>query len=104
MRCFSFPGGAWEQASRSPTRAVASAPGLATPRLLYFHFHETGHLAKLEELLGRAGRKQMHTPGDDSGAARLGAGAEGSPVIAVLVTVCSPGSCSVHKIREAESR
>ena len=55
------------------------------PRLL--HFHDPGHLAELEELLGRAGREQMHATGDDPGPSGLVARAEAGSVVAVEVLV-----------------
>jgi hypothetical protein len=55
--CFSFPGSAWERASRSLPGAAASTLQLATLRQL--HFHAPSLCAECEELRGRAGRKQM---------------------------------------------
>src|SRR4249920_2252223 len=44
-------------------------------------------LAELEELLRRAGREQVHAPGDHAGPARLMARAEPRSVVAVEVLV-----------------
>jgi hypothetical protein len=59
--------------------------GGARPRRI--HLYDAGHLAELEELLGRARREQMHRSGDDAGPTGLMAGAEAGPVVAVEVLV-----------------
>src|SRR4249920_316020 len=61
------------------------AAGGGAPRRL--HLDDAGGLAESQELLGGAGREEMHGAGDDAGPAGLVARAEARPVVAVEVLV-----------------
>src|SRR6476660_9050370 len=69
----------------SPLAGGSRPSTLATPRRL--HFGDPGGPAEIDELLGGAGREQVHAPGDEPRPTRLVARPEPGPVVPVEVLV-----------------